>query len=165
MSLGYTAAVLTVSDSCARGEREDTSGASVVAALRGAGYDVVRHSVVVDEVEKIAAELEAARDEGARFIVTTGGTGISARDVTPEATAKFCERLLPGVGELMRSEGRAQTAMAVLSRGVCGTRGTSVVLNLPGSPTGASKSLEVVLPLIPHALQLLDGETEHRDPH
>ena len=121
----------------------------------------MEHSVVPDEVEQITAKLIAAQQGGLRLIVTTGGTGISARDVTPEATAKFCERLLPGVAELMRAEGRAQTPMAVLSRGVCGTRGTTLVLNLPGSPAGALQSLELVLPLIPHALQLLDGKTEH----
>jgi len=93
--------------------------------------------------------------------VTTGGTGISARDVTPEATRKVCERLLDGVAELMRAEGLKQTPFAALSRGVCGTIGASLVLNLPGNPAGANQSLKAVLPLIPHALDLLAGKTEH----
>ena len=109
----------------------------------------------------ISAALEQCVEAGARLIVTTGGTGIAERDVTPEATVRFCDKLLPGVAELMRSEGRAQTPTAVLSRGVCGTKGRALVLNLPGSPAGAIASLRVVLPLIPHALDLLDGKTAH----
>jgi len=98
----------------------------------------------------------------ARLVVTTGGTGIAARDVTPEATRAVCDRLLEGVPELMRAEGRRQTPTAVLSRGLCGTLGTSIVLNLPGSPAGAVHSLETVLPVLPHAVDLLEGKTEHR---
>ncbi|HEY0565078.1 MAG TPA: molybdopterin-binding protein, partial [Terriglobales bacterium] len=100
---------------------------------------------------------------GATFIVTTGGTGIAARDVTPEATVQFCERLLPGIPELMRREGAAQTPLAALSRGVCGTRGQTLILNLPGSPRGALDSLRIALPLIPHALALLAGKTAHAE--
>ena len=94
-------------------------------------------------------------------MVTTGGTGIAARDVTPEATRAVCDRLLEGVAELMRSEGRRETPLAALSRGVCGTRGTTVILNVPGSPSGAVSSLRAALPLLPHAIDLLAGKTEH----
>jgi len=97
----------------------------------------------------------------ARFIVTTGGTGIAVRDVTPEATEAICERLIDGVGERMRSEGLKKTPFAALSRGVCGVRGKTLILNLPGSPGGAVESLVAVVELIPHALDLLDGKTEH----
>jgi molybdopterin biosynthesis enzyme MoaB len=97
----------------------------------------------------------------ARLVVTTGGTGISTRDVTPEATRAVCERLLEGVAELMRAEGRQETPLASLSRAVCGTLGTSVILNVPGSPAGAVSSLRAALPVLPHALDLLDGKTEH----
>lgn len=97
----------------------------------------------------------------ARLVVTTGGTGVAQRDVTPEATVAVCDRLLPGVAERMRIEGSVKTKFAALSRGVCGTRGQSVILNLPGSPKGAVESLEAVVDLIPHALQLLSGDTAH----
>lgn len=100
----------------------------------------------------------------AKLVVTTGGTGIGSRDVTPEATRAVCDRLLDGVPELMRAEGRRDTPMAALSRALCGTLGTSLVLNLPGSPAGAVSSLQAVLPILPHAVDLLDGKTEHSTP-
>src|SRR5206468_11544221 len=99
--------------------------------------------------------------EVAQFIVTTGGTGLSARDVTPEATASVCDKQVPGIAEFMRAEGVKQTALASLSRAVCGIRGKSLILNLPGSPKGAVESLEAVIDMLPHALQLLSGNTEH----
>ena len=155
-----TAAVITVSDSCSRGTRDDFSGARLQRCLRDAGFEISFTKTVSDDVEQIAASLREAVSQAA-FIVTTGGTGISARDVTPEATTKVCDRLLPGVSELMRTEGAKQTPFAALSRGVCGTIGTSLALNLPGSPSGAEASLKVVLQLVPHALDLLAGKTEH----
>jgi len=158
-----TAAVITVSDSCAQGLRHDTSGEALQQELRARGFDVVRRVKVADEMREIEDVLRHAARE-ARLVVTTGGTGIAARDVTPEATLAVCDRVLEGVAELMRSEGRRETPMAVLSRGVCGTRGTSVILNVPGSPAGALSSLRAALPVLPHALDLLGGKTEHETP-
>jgi len=157
----YTAAVITVSDSCARGEREDVSGAAVREALIAAGFEVVESLIVADEAAQIEASLRKFVDLKTRFLVTAGGTGIASRDVTPEANLAVCEKLLPGVSELIRLEGRAQTPLAGLSRGVCGTRGQTLIVNLPGSPAGAVASLTIVLPLIPHALELLAGNTRH----
>jgi molybdopterin adenylyltransferase len=159
--VALTAVVVTVSDSCAQGLRKDTSGAAVRQELETRGFDVVRHATVADEPREIEDALRHAARE-ARLVVTTGGTGVGPRDVTPEATRAVCDRLLEGVAELMRSEGRRETPMAVLSRAVCGTRGTSVILNVPGSPAGALSSLRAALPVLPHALELLDGNTEHK---
>jgi molybdenum cofactor synthesis domain-containing protein len=156
----FTAAVVTVSDSCARGERADLSGPAVAEVLVGRGFRVVANETVQDDgmqIQNILVHLALQ----ARFIVTTGGTGIAERDVTPEATESICDRLIDGVGERMRLEGIKKTAFAALSRGVCGVRGRTLILNLPGSPAGAVESLQAVVELIPHALDLLDGKTEH----
>jgi molybdopterin adenylyltransferase len=155
-----TAAVLTVSDSSARGQRADLSGPAVAEALRKQGFAVVHTEIVPDEQPAIQNAITRLA-EHARLVVTTGGTGIAERDVTPEATRTVCDRLLEGVAERMRSEGARITPFAVLSRGVCGVRGKSVILNLPGSPAGAVGSLAAVIGLLPHALQLLSGNTEH----
>lgn len=155
-----TAAILTISDSCHRGMREDRSGPRLESCLKDAGFDVVTTQILPDDAEQIAAALRRAAGQ-ARFVVTTGGTGISARDVTPEATRSICERVLDGVAELMRAEGLKHTPFSVLSRGVCGTLGKSLILNLPGNPSGAEQSLKSVLHLIPHTLDLLAGKTEH----
>jgi molybdopterin adenylyltransferase len=155
-----SAAVLTVSDSSARGEREDLSGPAVAEALSKRNYAVVETQVVPDSQAKIRKSLIRLCGK-ARLVVTTGGTGIAKRDVTPEATRAVCKRLLEGVAERMRSEGAEKTPYAALSRGVCGVRGKSLILNLPGSPKGAVESLEAVIDLLPHALQLLGGNTEH----
>jgi molybdopterin adenylyltransferase len=157
----FRAAVLTVSDSCARGERNDLSGPAVEQALQQHHFSVVETRVVADDHGAIQkAIVELARK--ARLVVTTGGTGISARDVTPEATRAVCGRMLDGVSERMRREGEKKTPFAALSRGVCGVCGATLVLNLPGSPTGAVESLQVVIDVLPHALQILAGKTEHR---
>jgi molybdopterin adenylyltransferase len=157
---GLTAAVVTVSDSCARGDRTDLSGPAVGDLLRKRNFAVIGTEVVPDEQPAIQTAIAYWVQE-ARLVVTTGGTGIAERDVTPEATRAVCERLLEGVAERMRSEGGKKTPLAALSRGVCGVRGKSVILNLPGSPTGAVESLETVIDLLPHALQLLSGNTKH----
>jgi molybdopterin adenylyltransferase len=155
-----TAAVITVSDSCARGERVDLSGPAVAEVLKKFGFRVAATRIVQDDSMQIQNALVHLALE-VRFIVTTGGTGIAPRDVTPEATEAICERLIDGVGERMRVEGLKRTPFAALSRGVCGVREKTLILNLPGSPSGAVESLEAVMGLIPHALNLLDGKTEH----
>jgi molybdopterin adenylyltransferase len=155
-----TAAVITVSDSCSRGEREDLSGPAVARLLQKLNFSVVQREVVSDDSTKIRNLLIRLARE-VRLIVTTGGTGIAPRDVTPEATAAVCDKQLDGVAERMRSEGAKKTPLAALSRGVCGVRGRALILNLPGSPQGAVESLEAVAELIPHALDLLGGKTDH----
>ncbi len=158
---GMTAAVVTVSDSCERGEREDLSGPAVMQVLQRLHFAVTVREVVPDDSIQIQNLLiRLAREVS--FIVTTGGTGIAARDVTPEATMAVCDRLLDGVSERMRSEGSKKTPFAALSRAVCGVRGRALILNLPGSPAGAVESLEAVAGLLPHAIELLSGKTEHR---
>ena len=154
------AAVLTVSDSCSRGEKVDLSGPAVVEALGQRNFQVVARSVVADERAAIQEKLiELCRS--ARLVLTTGGTGIAPRDVTPEATSAVCDRLVEGIAEQMRFQGLCKTPFAALSRAVCGVRGTSLILNLPGSPAGAVESLEAVIDLLPHALELIAGKTAH----
>ena len=155
-----TAAVVTVSDSSSRGERADLGGPAVVAALEKKNFKVVAREIVPDE-ESAIREVLIRLSSQARFVVTTGGTGVAMRDVTPEATRAVCGRLLEGVAERMRSEGAKTTKYAALSRALCGVRDQSVILNLPGKPSGAVESLEAVVDLIPHALQLLSGNTKH----
>jgi molybdenum cofactor synthesis domain-containing protein len=159
-SLNFSAAVLTVSDSCSRGEKKDLSGPAVARALQQRNFEVVGSSMVPDERLAIEQKLvELCRT--ARLVVTTGGTGIAPRDVTPEATLAACDRLVEGISEQMRLAGMSKTRFAALSRAVCGVRGTSLILNLPGSPSGAVESLEAVIDLLPHALELIAGKTEH----
>jgi molybdenum cofactor synthesis domain-containing protein len=159
-----TAAVLTVSDSAARGERQDLSGPAVAEALRRKGFEVVAVEIAPDERTTIENALMrlAAR---ARLVVTTGGTGLAERDVTPEATRAVCERLVEGLSERMRLEGARKTPLAALSRGLCGTRGQSLIVNLPGNPAGATDSLAAIVDLLPHALELLAGNTAHPAGH
>ena len=157
---GLTTAVLTVSDSCARGDRTDLSGPAVSELLRKKNFSLIGTEVVPDDQAAIQTALAYWVKE-AQLVVTTGGTGIAERDVTPEATRAVCERLVDGVAERMRYEGARKTPFTALSRGVCGVREKSLILNLPGSPTGAVESLEAVIDLLPHALQLLSGNTKH----
>jgi len=155
-----TAAVLTISDSCSRGERVDQSGPAVANFLKERGFVVVAANVIPDEQATIQrAILDSAAK--AALVVTTGGTGIAARDVTPEATRAVCDRLIEGIPERIRFEGAEKTPFAALSRGLCGVCGRALILNLPGSPKGAVESLQAVIDLLPHALQLVGGNTEH----
>jgi molybdopterin adenylyltransferase len=155
-----TAAVVTVSDSSSRGEREDRSGPAVAQLLLELHFEIIARDVVPDDAIQIRNLLIRLARE-VRLIVTTGGTGIAPRDVTPEATVAVCDRLLHGVAERMRAEGTKKTPFAALSRGVCGVRGGALILNLPGSPAGAVESLQAVAALLTHALDLLSGKTEH----
>jgi len=156
----FRAAVLTVSDSCARGERNDLSGPAVARTLKDHHFAIVETRIVADEHAAIQkAIVDLARR--VKLVVTTGGTGISTRDVTPEATRSVCGRMLDGVSERMRREGEKKTPFAALSRGVCGVCGASLVLNLPGSPVGAVEALQAVVDVLPHAIQILSGKTEH----
>jgi molybdopterin adenylyltransferase len=155
------AAVVTASDGVASGHREDGSGDAVSAQLGEAGFEVVRRVTVPDDRDTIAAALrELADDDGVALVAITGGTGFGPRDVTPEATRDVLDREAPGLAEAMRASGRASTPMADLSRGVCGIRGTTLLVDLPGSPRGATESLAAVLQLLPHALDLLAGDTQ-----
>ena len=154
----HEATVITCSTRAAAGEREDASGRGVVAALRDAGFDVAPEPIVLpDDEDRIAATLAGLADSGARLIVTSGGTGLTPADRTPAATRRVIEREVPGLAELMRAAGLASTPLAALSRGVVGARGTTLIVNLPGSPRGAIESLTAVLPVLRHALEQLAG--------
>jgi len=156
----FLAAVVTVSDSCARGERKDLSGPAVARVLQKLHFQIAAQEIVPDDSMQIQNLLmRLALD--VQLIVTTGGTGIAPRDVTPEATEAICDRMLDGVAEQMRREGVKKTPFAALSRGLCGVRDKTLILNVPGSPAGAVESLEAVVELIPHALKLLQGHTKH----
>lgn len=156
----YSAAVVTVSDSAAAGRRKDLSGPAVAQALQKAGFEVREREIVADEESEISAALRRLVGKTA-LVVTAGGTGIAARDVTPEATRAVCQRLVEGMAERMRNQGAKKTPFAALSRGVCGVAGRSLIVNLPGSPTAAVESLMAILGLLPHALELLRGNTRH----
>jgi molybdenum cofactor synthesis domain-containing protein len=158
----YTAAVLTISDSSFQHQREDLSGPAVVKQLAAAGFQVKEMVILPDERAQIEPQLIKSCAQ-VRLVVTVGGTGIALRDVTPEATLAVAEKVIEGIPERMRALGSAKTPLAALSRGVCAARGNSLILNLPGSPKAAVESLEAVINILPHALELLSGNTEHRE--
>ena len=156
-------AVVTISDSVSVGKRTDSSGPAVEARLERLGWHVAETAVVPDDLQAIREHLITVADRGTVCaIFTTGGTGVALRDVTPEATRAVIDREIPGLGELMRATGLRSTPFAVLSRAVAGTRGRVLIVNLPGSPKGAVESLDAIVELVPHVLQLLSGDTEHR---
>jgi molybdopterin adenylyltransferase len=156
------AAVVTISDSVAAGSRTDRSGPAVRERLEQLGWKVSVVEVIADEVDEIGRRLATLADGGqVAAIFTTGGTGLAPRDVTPEATRAILDREIPGFGEVMRSKGREHTPLASLSRSLAGTRGRVLIVNLPGSPKGAVESLDAIVELAPHVLDLLQGQTEH----
>lgn len=156
----HRVAVVTVSDSAVAGTREDKSGPGVRARLEAAGFAVESY-LVADERDQIAGLLQGLVNEGFPAIFTTGGTGVALRDVTPEATRDVIDREIPGIAEKMRADGLRHIRTAVLTRGVVGTKGATLITNLPGSPKGAVENLESMLDLVPHMIDLLQGRTEH----
>ncbi len=155
-------AVLTISDSAIAGSRPDRSGAALRERVEALGWRVESQHVLPDEADQISAKLTELADGGTvEVVLTTGGTGITERDVTPEATRMVIDKEIPGVSELMRSEGRKSTPLAVLSRGVAGWRKSTLIVNFPGSPKGAMESFDAVANLLPHIVDLLHGRTQH----
>ena len=157
-----TVAILTISDSAVAGTREDVSGPAIAERCRELGWTVAVQETVADDQTTIGRAIQEWTDRSlASLILTTGGTGVAPRDVTPEATRGVLDRELPGIGELMRMRGLEQTRFSVLSRAVAGVRKQSFIVNLPGSPAGALHSLRAVEDLVPHVIDLLQGRTEH----
>jgi len=156
------AVVITASDACSSGEREDSSGATLVQLLTGLGAEIVATKILSDDLEPLAQSLKEFADrDDVNLIVTTGGTGLGPRDNTPEATRRVIEREAPGIAEAIRAESVKVTPMAMLSRGVCGVRSGTLIVNLPGSPKAVKESFAVIAPVLSHALDLLAGKTRH----
>jgi molybdopterin adenylyltransferase len=163
MGIQIRAAVITVSDRCARGESEDVSGAALAELLKDAGAELVAREILSDDLEPLAAALRSyAERDDINLVMTTGGTGLSPRDNTPEATRAVIEREVPGLAEAMRAETLKKTPTAMLSRGLCGTRSGALVVNLPGSPKGVRECFAVIRPVLAHAVALVAGRS-HED--
>ncbi len=151
--------ILTVSDRAATGEREDSSGPQLAELVQSKGWTVVESTVLPDEADQISGLLREWSDSGnVDLILTTGGTGFAPRDVTPEATLEVVDRIAPGLAETMRAQSMRKTSHAMLSRAVAGIRGSTLIINFPGSPKGARENLEIVLPVLQHATQVLSGD-------
>ncbi len=151
-------AILTISDTCSQGNREDVSGQTIAEMLTEDKFEICEKKIIPDDLQVIADELRRFSDEvGVDVVLTTGGTGLGPRDVTPEATASACQRMAPGFGEIMRAEGLKKTPNAVLSRGTAGVCNKTLIINLPGSPKGVKESLEIILDLLPHAVEMMHG--------
>jgi molybdenum cofactor synthesis domain-containing protein len=162
MSTQIRAAVITASDACSRGEREDASGAALAELLREIGADVVETRILSDDLEPLVQTLqEIARRDDVNLILTTGGTGLGPRDNTPEATLQVIEREAPGIAEVVRAESLKVTPMAMISRGVAGVASGTLIINLPGSPKAVRESFAVIKPVLAHAVDLLAGKTRH----
>jgi molybdopterin adenylyltransferase len=160
---GIHAVVITVSDACSRGEREDTSGKTLVQLLTDLSADIVETRILSDDLDPLTQCLKEFADrDDVNLLVTTGGTGLGSRDNTPEATQSVIEREAPGIAEAIRAESLKATPMAMISRGVCGVRSGTLIINLPGSPKAVEESFAVVAPVLAHALDLLAGRTAHR---
>ena len=156
------AVVITVSDACSRGEREDTSGAALGQLLTELGAEIVETKILSDDLDPLVQTLtEYAQRDDVNLIITTGGTGLGPRDNTPEATKQVIEREAPGIAEAIRVESLKATPMAMLSRGVCGVRSGTLIINLPGSPKAVKEGFSVIAPVLSHALDLLAGKTKH----
>lgn len=156
------AVAITVSDACSRGEREDTSGAALVQLLKDIGAEIIASRILSDDLEPLANELRQFADRhDVNLIITTGGTGLGPRDNTPEATQQIIEREVPGIAEAIRAESLKATRMAMLSRGRCGVRSGTLIINLPGSPKAVNEGFAVIAHVLPHALDLLAGKTKH----
>jgi molybdenum cofactor synthesis domain-containing protein len=153
--------VITVSDGVSAGTRVDASGAAVVRLLREAKFEVSGPEVVPDIRERIGDAVLGAVTDGVSVVVTTGGTGLGPRDVTPQATAALIDFEVPGIGEAMRRAGAEHTPLAALSRSMAGVKDRTLIINLPGNPNGATESLEAVIPMLDHAVRLLQGDTKH----
>jgi len=155
--------VITASDACSRGERQDESGAALVELLTSINAEIVATQILSDDLDPLAEALrEFAERSDVNLIITTGGTGLGPRDNTPEATQRVIEREAPGIAEAIRSESLKATPTAMLSRGVCGVCSGTLIVNLPGSPKAVRESFSIIAPILPHALDLLSGNTAHR---
>ena len=155
----FKVAIITVSDRGSKGEREDSSGPLIREMVKDLPAEVIHYEIVPDEKEIIIEALKKSADQvRADLILTTGGTGLSPRDVTPEATLKVIEKEVPGFSEAMRAESLKKTPHAMISRAICGIRGSSLIVNLPGSPKSVRENLSVILPALPHALSKLKGD-------